>query len=866
MANEKEQKQKELEIALFENQKIVDVGMEKEVKKSFIEYSMSVIMARALPDVRDGMKPGARRILYAMYEDGLVHSKPFRKSATTVGNVLGRYHPHGDSAVYGTMVRMAQDFSMRYPLVEGHGNFGSVDGDGAAAYRYTEARLDKIADEMMRDLDKNVVPMMPNFDNRLQEPSVLPSRFPNLLVNGSMGIAVGMATNIPPHNLGEVIDATIYRMDNPECTVDELMEYIKGPDFPTYATIYGINGIREAYHTGRGHIMVRARAIVEEEHRRIIFTEIPYGVNKSMLCESIANCVKEKKIEGITELRDESGRDGMRIVVEYRRDVNSQILLNQLYKYTQLQDTFAINMLALVNNEPKVLNLPSILDHYIAHQEQVIIRRTQFDLEKAKARAHIFEGYKIALDNIDEIVQIMKSSSSIPESKLTLMERFGLSEIQAQAIVEMTLGKLTGMERDKIEEELARLRALIAELEAILADMGKIKQIIKDEMGEIRRKYNDPRRTDILPAEQEIILEDLIERHSCVITLTHSGYIKRQPADTYSAQNRGGKGIIGMSTKDEDYIETVLAVNSHSYLMMFTNTGKVQMRKAYLIPEAGRTAKGQNIVNILEMSEGEKITSCISVEEFTDHEYLTMVTRNGVIKRTLLSEYEYQRKGGKIALTLDEGDELLYVVKTDGTCELLIATEQGQAIRFSETGARTLGRTARGVRGISLREGDRVKGVCVVEEGKDLLCITANGFGKRSPFDDFRTMKHRGGFGVTCYNLTEKSGELTGVAAVDDSMDIMMITNGGTIVRTPVSGIPSRSRSAGGVIVMRLSEEQTLVNFTVVPSKVEDEEAAEDGENPLSDAIVSDVGAVTVTDDDAVEEATETTDEAPTEE
>ena len=625
MANEKDKElQRQQEIELFENQKIVDVGMEREVKKSFIEYSMSVIMARALPDVRDGMKPGARRILYAMYEDGLVHSKPFRKSATTVGNVLGRYHPHGDAAVYGTMVRMAQPFSLRYPLVEGHGNFGSVDGDSAAAYRYTEARLDKIADEMMRDLDKNVVPMMPNFDNRLQEPTVLPSRFPNLLVNGSMGIAVGMATNIPPHNLGEVIDATIYRMDNPESTVDDLMEYIKGPDFPTYATIYGINGIRQAYTTGKGHIMVRARAVMEDEHRRIIFTEIPFGVNKSMLCESIAQCVKDKKIDGITELRDESGREGMRIVVEYRRDVNPQILLNQLYKYTQLQDTFAINMLALVNNEPKVLNLPTILDLYIAHQEQVIIRRTQFELDKAKAKAHIYEGYKIALDNIDEIVQIMKTSPSIPESKARLMERFGLSDAQSQAIVEMTLGKLTGMERNKIEDELARLHKLIAELEEILADMGKVRQIIKDEMSEIRRKYADDRRTDILPAEQEIILEDLIERHSCVITLTNSGYIKRQPADTYSAQNRGGKGIIGMSTKEEDYIEKVIAVNSHSYLMMFTNTGKVQMRKAYLIPEAGRTAKGQNIVNILEMTEGEKITACIAVEGFSDDQFLTM--------------------------------------------------------------------------------------------------------------------------------------------------------------------------------------------------------------------------------------------------
>ena len=817
MANEKEMQQRQQELEQFENQKIVDVGMEKEVKKSFIEYSMSVIMARALPDVRDGMKPGARRILYAMYEDGLVHSKPFRKSATTVGNVLGRYHPHGDAAVYGTMVRMAQPFSLRYPLVEGHGNFGSVDGDGAAAYRYTEARLDKIADEMMRDLDKNVVPMMPNFDNRLQEPTVLPSRFPNLLVNGSMGIAVGMATNIPPHNLGEVIDATIFRMDNPESTVDELMEYIKGPDFPTYATIYGVNGIRQAYTTGKGHIMVRSRANIEEDHRRIVFTEIPFGVNKSMLCESIAQCVKDKKIEGVTELRDESGRDGMRIVVEYRRDINPQILLNQLYKYTQLQDTFAINMLALVNNEPKVLTLPRILDLYIEHQEQVIIRRTQYDLDKAKAKAHIYEGYKIALDNIDEIVQIMKTSPSIPESKAKLMERFGLSDLQAQAIVEMTLGKLTGMERSKIEDELARLHALIQELEAILADMGKVKQIIKDEMTAIRDRYGDARRTDILPAEHEIILEDLIERHSCVITLTHAGYIKRLPADTYAAQNRGGKGIIGMSTKEEDYIEKVIAVNSHSHLMMFTNTGKVQMRKAYLIPEAGRTAKGQNIVNILEMTEGEKITACISVDGFSDEEYLTMVTKQGVIKRTLLSEYEYQRKGGKIALNLDEGDELVFVVCTHGECDLMIATAHGQTVRFSESNVRAMGRTARGVRGISLRDGDYVAGVCVVEEGKDLLCITENGYGKRSPFDDFRVMKNRGGYGVTCYNLTDKSGILTGIAAVDDNDDIMMITDSGTIIRTPVSGVPSRSRSAGGVIVMRLGENQKLVNFTTTP-------------------------------------------------
>ena len=824
MAKEKDKNlEKELELAQFENQKIIDVGIEREVKKSFIEYSMSVIMARALPDVRDGMKPGQRRILYAMYEDGLVHSKPFRKSATTVGNVLGRYHPHGDAAVYGTMVRMAQPFSLRYTLVEGHGNFGSVDGDPPAAYRYTEARLDRIADEMMRDLDKNVVPMMPNFDNQLQEPTVLPSRFPNLLVNGSMGIAVGMATNIPPHNMGEVIDATIYRMDHPECGVDELMEYIKGPDFPTAAIIYGVNGIRQAYTTGKGHIMVRSRSETDEEKRQIVFTEIPFGVNKSMLCESIAECHKDKKIDGITELRDESGRDGMRIVVEYRRDGNPQIILNQLYKYTQLQETFAINMLALVNNEPKVLTLPNILDHYITHQESVITRRTQFDLDKAKARAHIFEGYKIALDNIDEIVQIMKSSRSIPESKQTLMDRFGLSELQAQAIVEMTLGKLTGMERSKIEEELLRLHNLIAELEAILADDNKIRQIIKDEMTAIRDKYADERRTEIVAAEHEIVLEDLIERHNCVITLSHAGYIKRQPADVYSAQHRGGKGIIGMTTKEEDYIEKVIAVNSHSYLMMFTNTGKVQMRKAYMIPEASRTSKGQNIVNILEMTEGEKITACISVDSFEEDAYLTMVTKKGVIKRTLLSEYEYQRKGGKIALNLDEGDELVFVVCTHGECDLVLATANGSAVRFSESNVRAMGRTARGVRGISLRGDDYVAGVCLVEEGKDLLCITENGYGKRSPFDDFRLMKNRGGHGVTCYNLTDKSGILTGIAAVDDSDDIMMITDSGTIIRTPVVGVPTRSRSAGGVIVMRLGEDQKLVNFTITPHSNEEE-------------------------------------------
>ena len=814
--------------------------MKKEVEKSFIEYSMSVIAARALPDVRDGMKPGQRRIMYAMYEDNLTYDRPFCKSATTVGNVLGRYHPHGDSAVYGTMVRMAQDFSYRYPLIEGHGNFGSVDGDGAAAYRYTEARMAKIADELTADLEKEVVDFMPNFDNRRKEPKVLPSRFPNLLVNGSMGIAVGMATYIPPHNLGEVIDGTIFRMENPECSVFELMEYIKGPDFPTYATIYGTQGIVQAYTTGRGRIMVRAKANLEEDKHRIIFTEIPYGVNKSELCKAIANLHKEKRIEGITGLRDESGRNGMRIVVEYRRDVNGQVILNQLYKYSQLEDTCAVNMLALVNNEPKILSLPQILDLYIDHQKSVIYRRVTFDLDKAKVRAHLFEGYHIAIDNIDRIVEIMKTSKTIPEAKERLMAEFftvtfsdgfdngqptlrQLSDAQAQAIVEMTLGKLTGMERDKIEAELARLHALILELEGILADPVKIMNIIKEEMLEIKRKFNDERRTEILPATDDIDLEDLIEKHNCVITLTRAGYIKRLPADTYSAQHRGGKGIIGMTTKEDDLIDTVAAVHSHSYLMLFTSLGKVHMRKAYQIPEASRTAKGTNIVNIIEMQPGEKITALISVEGFSDEEYLTMVTKKGVIKRTLLSEYEYQRKGGKIALNLDEGDELVFVMHTHGECDVILATANGLAVRFAEKNVRCMGRTARGVRGITLRDEDYVTGVAIVTEGESLITVTQNGYGKRTPFSDFREMKNRGGVGVQCHSVNEKTGLLCGIKSVSDDDDVMMITNAGTIIRTPVSGVPTYSRTASGVIMMRLGEGQTLVNFTKVPHEDEEE-------------------------------------------
>ncbi|MBQ7153299.1 MAG: DNA gyrase subunit A [Clostridia bacterium] len=822
-------KKKEKEEAVdlsFPNQKITDVDMEKEVKKSFIEYSMSVITSRALPDVRDGLKPGQRRVLYAMYEDHLTHDKPFRKSATTVGNVLGRYHPHGDSSVYLTMVRMAQDFSLRYPLVEGHGNFGSVDGDAPAAYRYTEARLARIADEMMRDLDKEVVPMVPNFDNRLREPSVLPARIPNLLVNGSVGIAVGMATNVPPHNMGEVIDAAIYRMENQDCSIEELMEFIKGPDFPSGAYIYGLNGIKHAYMTGTGKIVVRSKATVEEEEHRIIVTELPYGVNKSLLCKAIADLAKDKRIEGITDLRDESGRNGMRIVIEYRRDINGQILLNQLYKFTQLQDTFSVYMLALVNGEPKILNLAQVLDHFITHQESVIRNRVIFDLNKAKARAHILEGYSLILDHIDEVIALLKKSASIPEAKDKLKEQYDLSDIQAQAIVELPLGRLTGLERQKIEDELTRLHEMIVEFEGILADENKIKGIIKTEMLEIKEKYADARRTEIVQAEHELILADLIEKHDCVITMSHAGYIKRQPADTFAAQHRGGKGIIGMGTKDDDFVEKALVVFSHSILMLFTNTGRVYSKNAYEISEASRTSKGTFIANLLELQPGEKISSFFSLNEFEEDKYLVMVTKRGIVKKTPVKEYEYQRKGGKKAISLEEGDELLNVILTDGKDELILATHNANAIRIEETQIRPMGRTAHGVRGIRLRDNDYVVGVAQIEEGKKLITVTENGFGKQSEYDDFRLMKNRGGYGVRCHNLSDKTGGLVGILSVDENDDLMLVTSGGTIIRTPVSDISTYSRTAGGVILMRTEEENRIVNFTKV-ARVSDEELAD---------------------------------------
>ncbi len=816
----------------FPEQKIVPVDIEKQVRQGFIEYSMSVITSRALPDVRDGMKPGQRRILYAMYEDNLTYDKPFRKSATTVGNVLGRYHPHGDSAVYGTMVRMAQPFSYRYPLISGHGNFGNVDGDGAAAYRYTEARLSKIADEMMTDIEKNVVDFVPNFDNSRKEPVVLPSRFPNLLVNGSIGIAVGMATNIPTHNLGEVIDGTLAMMDNPDITVPELMQYIKGPDFPTYATIYGTRGIREAYETGRGRIAVRATAEIEAEHRRIVFTEIPYMVNKSMLVASVADLVKDKRIDGITDLRDESGRGGMRIVVEYRRDANPQVILNQLYKYTQLQDTCAVNMLALDNGVPRIFTLPEILKNYIAYQEGIITRRTQFDLDKALAEMHIYEGYKIAIDHIDEIIELIKKSASVSDAKANLMARYGLTDVQAQAIVDMTLGKLSGMERQKIEDRLAYLEARVDELRGILADEGKVKGILREELTAIKEKFSDERRTRIVEATDDIDLEDLIERHTCVVTLTNAGYIKRLPADTYTAQHRGGKGLIGMTTKEEDFIEKVVVANSHSYILFFTNNGKVYMRKVYQIPEASRTAKGTNLVNLIEMESGERVTAMIEVPSFAEEGYLTMVTKCGIIKRTPLSEYEYQRKGGKRAISLDEGDELVFVRRTEGDTEIIIATHDGSAVRFEESGARAMGRTARGVRGIRVAEGDEVCGVALVEAGKKLVTITENGYGKLSDFEDFRTMKNRGGKGVAAHGLSEKTGALASIATVDNEDDLMLITGEGMIIRTPVTDIPTYSRTAGGVRVMRLGEGEKIVNFAKVARATDEDIERADAEVP----------------------------------
>lgn len=837
---------KEQERVDFPDQKIIDVEMHEEVKKSFIAYSMSVITSRALPDVRDGMKPVQRRILYSMFEEKFTYDRPIPKSAKIVGAVMGNYHPHGDSSIYFALIRMAQPFSYRYPLVFCDSNYGTVDGDPPAAMRYTETKLAKLADEMVADIGKDVVDFRPNYDNTLKEPVVLPSRFPNLLVNGSMGIAVGMATNIPTHNLAETIDGTLYLMDHPDATTGELMQYIKGPDFPTGAIIYGTSGIYEAYATGRGHITVRSRCEIDEEHHRITATEIPYGVNKSELVKSIWALKEEKRVDGMTGLRDESGRHGMKIVIDYRRDVNPQVLLNQLFRYTQLQDTCAVNMVALVGGEPKTCTLKDILVEYIKHQEDVVTRRLRFDLARAKREAHIYEGYKIALDYIDEIVKLIRAASSIADAKVSLCERFGLDDVQAQAIVDMTLGRLTGLERQKVEDRLAKLYEEIDYIEGILADENKLKALIKSEMTAIRDKYSDDRRTEIVPVEDEILTEDLIERHNCLITVTHAGYIKRQRADVYSAQRRGGKGIIAMSTKEEDFIERVIAADSHSDLLMFTDTGKVFTRRAYQIPESGRTSRGTNIANIIELEQGESVTAFVTVNDADGdgykNGYLAMVTRNGTVKRTELSEFEYQRKGGKRAITLEDGDELMFVGCTDGERDIIIASSSGRAVRFSENGVRSQGRTARGVRGIRLREGERVVGATIVEPGKTLLTITENGFGKRTEFDLFE-VKNRGGLGIFCHNITPRTGALVGIASAGEDEDIMLITDTGVMIRTHAGDISTYRRAASGVIVMRTGDSK-VANFAVVERDDEAEVASvelTEQEEAVEDADVDEV-------------------------
>ena len=822
----------EYDYSNHEYQTIHDIGIEKEIKSCYIDYAMSVIVGRALPDVRDGLKPVHRRILYTMYEDNLTSDKPFSKSAKTVGAVLGNYHPHGDASVYDAMVRLGQDFSMRYMLIDKHGNFGNIDGDPPAAYRYTEARMSRIASEMLSDIEKNVVDFMPNFDNTSKEPVVLPARFPNLLVNGSVGIAVGMATNIPPHNMREAIDATEYLMDNPECTVTDLMQFIKGPDFPTYGTIYGTSGIYEAYMTGRGKIRVRAKAHFEEKHGRtsIIVTELPYQVNRSMLLESMVDLVKTKRVEGIADIRNESGMHGMRIVIDLKKDANPQVVLNLLYKYTQLQDTCAVNMVALVNGEPKLLNLKDMLSHYIEHRRDVTTRRIKFELAAAEREAHIYEGYKIAIDNIDEVINIIRSSASIPDSKARLSERFGLSDEQAQAIVDMRLGKLSGLERRKVEERLAELYALIDDLRAILSDDTRLTAIIKEDLNYIRDRYGDERRTDIVEAENDILIEDLIERESCVITATNAGYIKRLPSDTYQAQRRGGKGVTAMGTREEDIVEDVIIAHSHDFLLMFSDTGKVYIKKCYEIPESARTAKGTNLVNLLSLDSGEKITAILPVADFTQDENLVLITRRGVAKRINLMAYSRKRNNGLRAINLDEGDQLLYVLRTGGGDDIMVATDRGLSIRFSEQDVREMGRTARGVRAVTLSEGDSVVGAGVIPGGKSdigqyVLTITENGYGKRSELSEYKRQS-RGGRGLCCHKLGEKTGALAGIRIVPEDYEIMLITDGGVIIRTRVSEIPVYGRSASGVRVMRLDGESRVVRFAVVDPAAEAEESA----------------------------------------
>ncbi len=823
---------------------LMPLNIEDELKTSFISYAMAVIVSRALPDVRDGLKPVHRRILYSMQELGVTPDKPFRKSARIVGDVLGKYHPHGDSSVYDAMVRLAQDFATHYPLVEGQGNFGSVDGDGAAAMRYTEARLSKLSMEMVRDLDKETVDFYPNFDETLMQPAVLPCRFPNLLVNGSSGIAVGMATNIPPHNLGEVIDAVVCMLDNPECTVDDLMQYVKGPDFPSGGVILGRRGIYDAYHTGRGRIIVRAKSDIEEmpnNRQRIVITEIPYMVNKAKLIEKIADMVHEKTVEGISDIRDESDRVGMRIVIELKRDTNANVVLNTLYKHTQLQDTFGAIMLALVDGEPKILSLKQMIHHYIEHQEDVIRRRTKYDLDKAEARSHILEGLMVALDHIDEVIALIRASRTAQEAREGLMSRFALTERQAQAILDMRLQRLTGLERDKIEEEYAELQKQIAYFRQVLADEKLVFGIIKEEILEIKRKYADARKTEISSMEGEIDMLDLIDEEDMVVTMTHCGYVKRLPKDTYRAQKRGGKGIIGATTKEEDFVEQMYVTSTHDPIMFFTNRGRVYQLNCYELPEAGRMARGTAIVNLLQLDPGEKVTVMLPLPmKKVEGHYLVMTTKKGVIKRTALDEFVNLRKSGLIALVLREDDDLISVDLTDGSYEMLLGTRNGMAIRFAETDIRAMGRNAMGVRAIDLSDDDEVVDVCPVFEDTKVLSITENGYGKRTDVEEYR-LQNRGGKGIKAMNLTEKTGLLACQLLVHDSEDVILITDDGTVIRTPVADISVVGRNTQGVRLMRVGGESKVVCVAKTESEPEEEEIEAEGnsveimnENPES--------------------------------
>ena len=811
----------------YPDQKIVETPLVPEMEKSYIEYAMSVIVGRALPDVRDGLKPVHRRILYAMYEDNLTSDRPFKKSATCVGDVLGRYHPHGDASVYDALVRLAQDFSMRYMLVDGHGNFGSVDGDPPAAYRYTEARLAKISDEMLRDIDKETVDWDPNFDESRKEPRVLPSRFPNLLVNGSSGIAVGMATNIPPHNLREVIGACIHVLDDPNATLADLMQYVKGPDFPTKGIIMGRSGIRAAYATGRGRVVIRARHEFEEfgkDRTRIVITEIPYQVNKRMLIKSMADQVEDKRLEGISDIRDESDRNGMRIVIELKRDANPQVVLNRLFNQTQLQTTFAINMLALVDNQsqPKILSLRHIIDEYLAFQEEIIVRRTKYDLKKAMERAHLLEGLLIAQDNIDEVIKIIRTSYD--NAKENLMARFGLDDIQAQAILDMRLKALQGLDREKLENEYKELEDRIAYYNRILSDEGLVRQILKEELQAIADKYGDDRMTEIQDVEDEIDIEDLIEEEQCVFTLTQAGYIKRTPVSEYTAQGKGGQGRKGITTREEDYVVDVFTASTHDYILFFTDTGKVYRKKGYQIPESGKAAKGTNIVNILQVEQGERVQTMLHFRETKEDElYLFMVTRQGTVKRLPVSTLKNLRNNGIRALTLDEGDELVSVRETDGTKKILIATHDGMAVCFDENDVRPMGRTAVGVRGIRLREGDYVVGAARAAEGKCVLSITEKGYGKRTPVEEYR-ITNRGGLGIRNYMVTDKTGPVVGVKVVDGSEDLLLVTQAGILIRTAVENIRTAGRATQGVIVMRFKEDGDKVISLALTDRDESEE------------------------------------------